>query len=404
LSESEFGLLISMPVLSGAIGRLFLGIAAEQFGPRPMTLLTMLTSAASAWALSRADSFGWILAGALGVGLAGAVFITGTTFVARWYPRSRHGLAFGLFGLGQFGAAVTNFAGPLLLAAMGWHGAVQIYAASLVIAALLFWIFTRDDPTTRAQRAAGEHRTTLLEQIAPLRFLRVWRFSLYYFFAFGAFVALTSWLPRYYTGHFGMSLETAGMLTAVFSFSAAAFRAMGGWLSDRWGPRRVMYLTFIVSLTCLFVLSYPPTTYAVHGTRGLIEFHIAMPLGGFVALTFVLGFFMALGMAAVFKHIPDYYPDHVGSVGGMVGMIGALGGFVLPLVFGVLVEITAIWNAAFMILFALVAVNLTWMHFAIARMERRVYPGLKTLRDLPEAIPVGTSAHGAVQTGSGDPT
>lgn len=387
LSESEFGLLISTPVLTGSLTRLLLGIASERFGGRRMTILAMLVSAVSAWLLTAADSYAGFLAAALGVGVAGGAFITGISYVARWFPRSRHGTAFGLFGVGQVGAALTNFGAPLVMAAVGWQGTARVYAAALVIAAGVFWLFSRDDPLTVERRKSGGQGASIAEQVKPLRHLRVWRFALYYFFCFGGFVALASWLPRYYTGFYEIQIGAAGMLTAVFSFSAAVFRAAGGWLSDRWGPRNVMYLTFGASLVCLLLLSYPPTTYIVEGIDGPIEFRFATPMIAFTVITFALGFFMSLGMAAVFKHIPHYFPDSVGSVGGMVGMIGGLGGFFLPIVFGVLNDFTGVWTTAFMALFALVGTNLVWMHVAILRMERRLSPELVEHRYLPEAIP-----------------
>lgn len=387
LSEAEYGFLISAPVLTGAVARLALGILAERFGGRWMTILAMVASAAAAWLLASAVSYPQFIGAALALGFSGAVFITGISFIARWYPSDRHGSAFGIFGIGQVGAAATNFGAPILVAAFGWEDTARIYGMSLLAIAGLFWLLTQDDPVTLARRRSGAHGTSLADQIRPLRYLRVWRFALYYFFAFGAFVALASWLPRFYTGVYDMDLGQAGMLTAIFSFSAAVFRALGGWLSDRWGARRVMYVTFIVSLVCLFLLSYPPTTYIVEGKNGLIEFRLAAPLGGFVATTFLLGFVMSLGMAAVYKHIPAYYPDYVGSVGGMVGMIGGLGGFFLPIVFGILTDLTNIWQTAFMTLFVLVAVNLTWMHFAILRLEHRIHPDLEEMQYLPEAVP-----------------
>jgi len=368
LTEAQFGLLISLPILTGSVARLFLGIASERWGGRRVTLLTMGVTAVSVWLLTWAQSYAQFLIAALGVGLAGAVFMTGIAFISRWYPTARHGSAFGLFGVGQVGAAVTNFGAPLLLTALGWQGTARVYAIALAVAAVIFWMFTREDPVTRQRSRDGVRGTTLREQLAPLRHVRVWRFSLYYFFAFGGFVALASWLPRYYIGVYDLGIETAGMLAAIFSFSAAVFRAVGGWLSDRYGARIVLYWTFWACMGCLLLLSYPPTTYLVEGIEGTIRFRIAAPLAGFVSVTFVLGFFMSLGMAAVFKHIPSYFPASVGSVGGLIGMIGGLGGFFLPIIFGVLNDLTNIWTTAFMVLFAVVATCLIWMHTVILRM------------------------------------
>ncbi len=158
-------------------------------------------------------------------------------------------------------------------------------------------------------------------------------------------------------------------------------------MSDKWGARSVMYLTFIVSLICLFLLSYPEASYVVDGIEGPIEFSLGLSVGEFVAITVVLGFVMSLGKAAVYKHIPVYYPYHVGAVGGLVGMIGGLGGFFLPIAFGALLDLTNVWTSPFMLLFGIVAISTVWMHVAIRRMERKRYPelqGERDLSDLPE--------------------
>lgn len=371
LSESQFGLLISLPILTGSVSRLFLGIASERFGGRLVTFLTMLVSAASVWLLTWASTYVHFLAAALGLGVAGGVFVTGIAFVSRWYPEERHGAAFGIFGAGNVGAAVTNFGAPFLLVAIGWQGTARVYALGMVVAAFLFYVLTREDPETQRRRREGVKGTTLAAQLEPLRRVRVWRFSLYYFLTFGGFVALASWLPRYYIGVYDLNIETAGMLTAVFSFSAAVFRALGGWLSDRFGARRVLYWVFWACMGCLLVLSYPPTTYIIEGIEGDIRFRMQTHIGLFVAMTFVLGFFMSLGMAAVFKHIPSYFPRTVGSVSGLVGMFGGLGGFFLPIIFGVLNDMTNIWTTAFMALFGTTAACLIWMHIVILNMAER---------------------------------
>jgi len=395
LSETEFGILIATPVLTGSVSRIFLGVWTEQYGGRLVFTLQMLATAIAAFLLSMVETYAVFLIAALGVGLAGGSFIVGVAYVSRWYSKERQGTALGIFGAGNMGAAVTNFAAPFLVVAFGWEMTAQIYAAVLVIMAVVFYLFTQDDPEHRRRKAAGEKPVSAAMQLEPLRNIQVWRFATYYFFVFGAFVALASWLPRYYVGAYGLPLETAGMLAAAYALPGSVFRALGGWMSDKWGARAVMYLTFFVSLGCLFALSYPETQYVISGIEGPIAFAFGIPLWLFVSLTVILGFVMSLGKAAVYKHIPVYYPGHVGSVGGLVGMIGGLGGFFLPIAFGVMNDMTGVWTSCFMLLFLIVAVSTVWMHVAIRRMERRRHPSLaeeRYLSDVPEApIPAARS-------------
>lgn len=390
LNDSQLGLLLATPILTGSISRFFLGLLTEQFGGRLVFTLVMLASALATYLLAAGDSYGLYLAAGLGVGLAGGSFIVGIAYVSEWFDKKRQGTALGIFGAGNAGAAVTNFVAPFLVVAMGWEDAARLYAAILAVTAVAFWLVTEPDPRIRRRREEGGRATPIATQLAPLKKLQVWRFGLYYFFVFGGFVALASWLPRYYTGKYELGLEVAGVLAAAYSLPASAFRALGGVLADRVGARTVMYVVFIAALFLLLVLSYPETQYRVDGIEGTIEFAFGMPLAGFTVVTVLLGFFMSLGSAAVYKHIPVYYPDHVGTVGGLVGMIGGLGGFFMPLAFGVLNDIINVWTSCFMLMFALTAVSLTWMHFAIRRMERRRFPELdrdERQRYLPELQP-----------------
>lgn len=387
LSETQFGILVATPILTGSVSRIFLGIWSEQYGGRLIYVLQMLTTAVATYMVSTVSTYGMFLVAALGIGLAGGSFIVGVAYVSRWFPKQEQGTALGIFGAGNVGAAVTNFAAPFLVVAFGWEQTAQIYAAGLVLMAAVFYLVSEDDPAHKARRTGKASKVSAREQIEPLKNLQVWRFATYYFFVFGAFVALASWLPRYYVGSFGLTLELAGMLAAAYALPGSVFRALGGWMCDKWGARAVMYLTFIVSLACLLVLSYPETRYIVQGIEGPIEFTFGVGLVPFVILTVILGFVMSLGKAAVYKHIPVYYPEHVGSVGGLVGMIGGLGGFFLPIAFGILNDLTGIWTSCFMLLFGIVFVNTIWMHVAIRLMERRRHLGLAKevyLSDVPE--------------------
>ncbi len=321
--------------------------------------------------------------------------------MSRWYSAGKQGTALGIFGAGNVGAAVTKFLAPFVLVAFGWQMVAQVWAAALVVTAVLFFVTTKDDPVLVERRRLGIKPKSAWLELEPLKNVQVWRFSLYYFFVFGAFVALALWLPQYLVKVYGLDIKQAGMIAAAFSVPASLFRAYGGHLSDVYGARRVMYWTFLVSVLATFVLSYPPTDYVVRGINGPITFHMEMGVAGFTVTVFVLGFFMALGKAAVYKHIPVYYPNNVGAVGGLVGMIGGLGGFVLPLAFGVLNDLTGLWTSCFMLLFVIAVGALAWMHLAIRHMEKEASaPALATLPELPEMQGMPTPALPARKAGA----
>ena len=384
LNDTQFGLLVATPVLTGSLSRLLLGIWTDQYGGRVVFTLTMMASAVATYLLSSVETYEMFLLAALGVGLAGGGFAVGIAYVSQWYEKEKQGTALGIFGVGNVGAAVTNFGAPYLLVALGWEQTAQVYAAVMFITAVLFFVFSKDDPKLAARKEKKEKPRSILEQMKPLAKLQVWRFSLYYFFVFGGFVALALWLPRYYVGVYGLDIKLAGSLAAAYALPGSIFRALGGWMSDKFGARAVMYWTFIASVICLFFMSYPATEYIVHGIEGPIAFSMAIGLVPFVCLTIILGFFMSLGKAAVYKHIPVYYPDHVGAVGGVVGLIGGLGGFFLPIAFGMMNDMIGVWTSCFMLLFAITAIALIWMHFAILMMEHRLHPDMKKMRFLPE--------------------
>lgn len=366
LTEAEFGLLVGTPVLTGSLIRIVLGIWTSRYGGRLVYTLTMLAAAVSTFLLSYAATYAEMLIAGLGVGLAGGSFAVGVAYVSPFFPPEKQGTALGIFGAGNVGAAVTKFAAPFVLLAWGWQAVAQIWALGLALTAVVFWITTTEDPAFRLRRERGIASKSLAEELAPLKSVQVWRFSLYYFFAFGGFVALSLWLPRYLVGVYGFNLEAAGMIAAAYSIPGSIFRAFGGVLSDRKGARSVMYGMFAVSAAATLILSLPAA-----GTGASPAITPAV----FIVVIFALGFVMSLGKAAVYKHIPAYYPESVGAVGGIVGMMGGLGGFVLPISFGALKDMTGVWSSCFMLLFAIVVISLVWMHLSVRQLNRR---GLST--------------------------
>lgn len=353
LSETEFGLLIGTPILIGSLVRVPLGIWTPRYGGRAVYTLTMLASALATILLTYATTYSQFLVAALGVGLAGGSFSVGVAYVSPFFPAEKQGTALGIFGAGNVGAAVTKFLAPFVLLAYGWQAVAEIWAAGLVLMGIAFWFLSKDEPNFVAQRDVPISHKSFAAELTPLKNPQAWRFSLYYFFAFGGFVALALWLPRYLIGVYGFDIETAGMVAAAYSIPGSIFRAYGGVLSDRRGARSVMYFMFAIAAVTTGILSCP--------TNPIV----------FIVAIFALGFVMSLGKAAVYKHIPMYYPGSVGPVGGMVGMVGGLGGFVLPIAFGALRDATGYWPSCFMLMFTIVILLLGWMHVSICELQRR---------------------------------
>jgi MFS transporter, NNP family, nitrate/nitrite transporter len=362
LTPAQFDWLLAVAILAGSLPRLHFGIWADRYGGRLVMTLTLLLTALPTFLVSRVTTFEELLACAALFGLAGNSFTVGIAWNSAWFPNRTKGTALGVFGAGNVGASVTKFLAPALLATIpavgffggaipgGWRFVPVVYAVLLVLMAAAVW-FLCPSP----DRSPGRDRP-MAEVLAPLKYTRVWRFSLYYVVVFGAYVALAAYLPKYYVDVYGFSLATAGYLTALFIFPASLLRPLGGWLSDRYGPRGVTYAVFIVMTAALALLSLPAS---------------ALDLGpwGFTTLMFVVGCGMGIGKASVYKYVPDYFPRDVGAVGGLVGMLGALGGFVLPPAFGAFGRWAGSPQVAFVALLALTAVSLGWLHLVVLRIK-----------------------------------
>ncbi|MDP7210492.1 MAG: MFS transporter [Vicinamibacterales bacterium] len=445
--KAQMGWLIGIPVLTGSISRLPLGVLTDKYGGRIVLSVLLIASAVPMFLVGYVDSFmGFMLAG-LGFGMAGGSFAVGIAFTSVWFERKNQGTALGIFGAGNAGAAITSMFAPVLLRMLtddganieGWRTLPQIYAAVLAITGVLFFLFTRP------RKIESHSGYTLKQRLQPLKYIRVWRFGLYYFLVFGGFVALAQWLIPYYVNVYTMSIVSAGMMASIFSFPSGVIRALGGVLSDRMGPRTVMYGILIVTLISLVFLTVPrmevqspgegimagrsgtvvsvsdtkivvdDKTYSLKEREGLDDLDVdgdlllfpirefwhepAVEAGEevrrsqllasgvsriffqanvwvFTGLVFVVGITLGIGKAAVYKHIPDYFPDDVAVVGGIVGVLGGLGGFVLPIVFGYMLKGTGIWTTTWMLLAVITVVSLVWMQWVIQRMTQQRDPEL----------------------------
>jgi NNP family nitrate/nitrite transporter-like MFS transporter len=352
LNAVEFGLLTATPVLTGALFRLPLGIWTDRLGGRRLMLVLLVGCAIPVWISSYATALWHFLLLGLALGLVGASFSVGTPYVARFFPKERRGFAMGFFGAGTVGAALNMFVAPWLIGTYGWQTVPKVYAVALVATAALFWIFSAPDPA----RAATS--PSMLSQLSVLRDPRVWKYCQYYSIVFGGFTALSIWMPQYFKSEYGLGITQAALLAVCFALPAGVFRAFGGWLSDRFGAHGVTWWVLWIAWICLFLLSYPKTELTIHTIRDPVSFGIALPAWFFTVLLFVLGIAFACGMASTFKYIGDDFPENMGAVSGVVGMAGGLGGFLLPIMFGVVLDRLGVNSSCFMLLYGIVWVSL----------------------------------------------
>ncbi|WP_460124185.1 MFS transporter [Pseudomonas sp. S2_C03] len=365
LNETQFGLLAATPVLTGSLVRLPLGLLTDRFGGRIVFFLLMLSCVGPLYLISYATAYWQFLVLGLFVGLAGGSFSVGIAYVAKWFDKDSQGFAMGVFGAGNAGSAVTKFLAPALIAAGSWQLVPKVFSAILFITALLFWFLSADNKAHRSASGAS-----LREQLASLKDPAVWRYCQYYSIVFGGYVALALWMTKYYVQEYGFSLQSAALLAACFSLPGGVLRAVGGWMSDRWGAQSVTWWVLWVSWICLFLLSYPQTQLQVQTINGPVDFHIGLSPALFTVLLFVMGIAFAFGKASVFKYIANDYPKNMGAVSGIVGLAGGLGGFVLPIMFGALVDLTGVRSSCFMLLYGVVWVSLTWMYISEVRKSQ----------------------------------
>lgn len=447
IDKAQLGWLIGAPILTGSVMRLPVGLLTDRLGGKPVYIGVMLIAAGGVALTSLAAEYWHFLACGLLFGMSGSAFAVGIAYTSVFWPKERQGTALGIFGVGNAGSAVTTLAAPLALQKLtqggenmeGWRQLPLIYSGALIAMTVIFALFaTNRKPAASAQK-------TWATMLTPLRDTRVWRFGVYYFLVFGAFVALAQWLVPYYLSVYGMSLAMAGLMASIFSLPSGLIRALGGWASDKFGARATMYLV-LSSCAVLFALVIAPrmdivspgesvladragtvvavspssitvddkaypvkvsneatTTLSAKGSslsegnliwpktnawqepvvevgqkvkkrellaRGVTHLYFQANVWVFTVIVFLAGIMMGVGKAAVYRHIPDYFPNDVGVVGGLVGVIGGLGGFFCPILFGYLLKSTGLWTSCWLFLAALSVFCLVWMHLVILKMTR----------------------------------
>ena len=272
----------------------------------------------------------------------------------------------GIFGAGNAGSALNKFIAPALILTFGWTMVPTVYTLILLGAAIVFWFTTYTDPAHLVPS-----NVKLSDQLRLMKNPAVLRYSQYYSVVFGGYVGLALWMVNYYVQEYGFDLTHAAFLAACFSLPGGVLRALGGWLSDKYGAYKVTWAVMWVCWVAFFILSYPQTAMVIETVSGPMQFSIHINATLFTFLLFIVGIAMAIGKASVFKFIADDFPNDIGAVSGVVGLAGGLGGFLLPILFGMLVDFTGIRSSAFMLLYGCVCVSLIWMHYSFKPLQKK---------------------------------
>ncbi len=439
----QIGWLLGIPILTGSLFRLPMGIITDKVGGKWVFGSLLLFCAIPMYFMSTADSFWSFALLSFGFGMAGTGFAVGIAYTSVWYPKEWQGRALGTFGIGNAGAAITTLLAPTILNNLtsggteidNWRTLPKIYAGGLVIMAVIFLLFSINKKPDLGQR-------TVKQMLKPLNNMRVWRFGLYYFLVFGCFVAFSQWLVPYFVNVYAASLVVAGLFASLFSLPSGIIRALGGWMSDKWGARKVMLSVFLWSIFFSALLIFPkmdiytPGKGVVSAKNGKVSFvsdslikvdlkeyavkrqksvvdgakennaifpvkegwqtpvvkegdevkkkqllaqgtshiYFAANMWVYAILVLAIGIVWGIGKASVYKFIPDYFPEGVGAVGGMVGVIGGLGGFVCPIVFGYLLEWTGLWTSCWILMLVISVICFIWMRRVVSAIVRKHAP------------------------------
>ena len=442
-SVVQTGWLLGLPILSGSIFRPLMGMLTDKYGGKPVFSTLLIFCAIPFFLMYFVNSYWMYFILSILFGMVGTGFAVGIAFTSVWYPKNWQGRALGIFGMGNTGAALTTFLAPTLLKSLtnnnenldGWRWLPIIYGCVILLMGLIFLFFTKNKKAAQAPKS-------MHEMLTPLKSTRVWRFGLYYFLVFGLFVAFSQWLLPYYINVYSTTLILGGMLASAFSLPSGVIRALGGYLSDKFGARAVMHWVLLSSFIIGGLLMLPKmeiltpgkgvaakkntTVEKVEGNaitlatgeviqltekpeikdgnyilpksyswqealvkenqqvkkkevlaqgQTLIKFEAHLWV--YTILVILIGIMWGIGKAAVYKYIPEYFPNEVGIVGGMVGLIGGLGGFIGPILFGYLLDFTGLWTSSWIFVFLTSAVCLYWMHRTINKLNKKAAPELQ---------------------------
>ena len=331
LSPAQKGLMLSVPIIAGALMRFPLGVLAQYIGRKNATLVEMsLIAVAMMFGFFFVKTFNDLLAMGVLLGIAGASFGVALSLGSGSFPPRHKGLAMGLVGAGNVGTALSVLIAPPLAQAFGWQAVYGFAAAAIAIPMLVMIFFAQEPPDLDAHASFREHVACLFEKDG-------WAFSLIYGITFGGFIGLATFLPTYYFDQFHVSKVQAGQLTMLAAFMGATVRVFGGWISDRWGGINTLTTVLLTVMVSLLAC-------------GLADSSLAASTLLFMVCFAALG----AGNGALFQLVPLRWPLSTAVAGSMIGEVGALGGGLVPNAMGLSKQYSGSYLWGF-VLFAVLA-------------------------------------------------
>ena len=311
LSPAEKGLMLSIPIIAGALMRFPLGLLSQYIGRKNATLVEMaLIAVAMLFGFFFVQTFNDLLAMGVLLGIAGASFGVALSLGSGSFPPRHKGLAMGLVGAGNIGTAVSVLIATPLAQAFGWTAVYGLAALAISIPMLVMVVFAKEPPDLDKHATFKQHIACLYEKDG-------WAFSLIYAVTFGGFIGLATFLPTYYYDQFAVSKVQAGQLTMLAAFMGAALRVFGGWISDRLGGVNTLTAVLVVIAATLVACGFAGQSLTATTLLVMLCFSA-----------------LGAGNGALFQLVPLRWPMSTAVAGSMIGEIGALGGGLVPSAMG----------------------------------------------------------------------
>jgi NNP family nitrate/nitrite transporter-like MFS transporter len=352
LDPAQKGLMVAIPVLSGALLRIPCGLAADHFGARLVAIVTqilLMIGLAAVWLIG-IPSYGAVLGIGVVLGIGGASFAVALPLVSRWYPGEHQGAAMGVAGAGNIGTVLTALFAPELAKLFGVPNVFGIAAVIMAATILVFLVMAKNPPVHCDPKPLAAY-------FKVLGIADTWFFMGFYGVTFGGFVGLSAALTLYFHSVYGLPPVHAGFATALCAFVGGSIRPFGGYLADRIGGVKVLGALYILAAAALIVLSL-----------GLASFWLALAV--FVIVMAAFG----MGDGAVFQLIPIRFGKEIGMVTGFVGMAGGVGGFYLASSLGFSKQLTGSYQMGFLIFAGLALVAFIGLNIVKQRWRANFVP------------------------------